>query len=79
MGAIFYIIAAIVKFLLDIIRWILGINNSNKKYIPRKYSDEERYQFLENKRIRNGYKKGWLYYRCKEEGLLDEYDKHNNR
>ncbi|TWP24284.1 hypothetical protein ETU10_03300 [Apibacter muscae] len=77
MRSIFYIIGAIVKFFLDFIRWILGINHSNKKYKLRKYSNKERYQFLENKRIRNGYKKGWLYYRCKEEGLMNEYYKYN--
>lgn len=31
-------------------------------------------KFLEKRRQLKGYRKQWLYYRCKEEGLLKEYN-----
>ncbi len=35
----------------------------------------DRVEHLEKRRQYKGYKKQWLYYRCKEEDLLDEYYK----
>lgn len=35
----------------------------------------EMVKILERRRQKRGYKKHWLYYRCKEEGLLVEYYK----
>lgn len=78
-GSIFYIIAALVKFILNALTHLFFTNsNKPRNNVRRKYTPQERYQFLENQRIRRGYKKGWLYFRCEEEGLLEEYYKHHN-
>ncbi|GAA3622756.1 hypothetical protein [Flavivirga jejuensis] len=45
-------------------------NNSYKTL-----SDFDKVKFLERRRQYKGYKKAWLYYRCKEEGLLKIYNK----
>ncbi|WP_298535882.1 hypothetical protein [uncultured Algibacter sp.] len=39
----------------------------------RTLSDMEKVTYLERRRQFKGYKKGWLYFRCKEEGLLKAY------
>jgi hypothetical protein len=38
-------------------------------------SDAKKVKYLEKRRLYKGYKKQWLYYRCREEGLLEIYHK----
>jgi len=56
---------------------LLLSSNSNKKrsYNYQSLSKREKVLALEKRRQQKGYKKQWLYYRCKEEGLLNEYNK----
>ena len=37
-------------------------------------SNEDKVKLIERRRQEKGYRPQWLYYRCKEEGLLKEYN-----
>ncbi len=73
----------VLLFFFKIIEMVFGSlfrNNTRRKYyIPnRNYknlSKTEQVKLLERVRQKKGYKKHWLYFRCKEESLLREYYK----
>ena len=50
-------------------------NNCRKKSELEPLSDDERVLRLERVRQEKGYKPGWLYHRCEEEGLLEAYNR----
>ena len=68
-------------FFLNVIQNTLGIifgglfKTKNKRSSYKALSDVEKVKHLEKRRQYKGYKKQWLYYRCREEGLLDTYHK----
>ena len=68
-GGSLSLIFGIVRFFGDIFSLRLTKVEREKR---RAALREERVLQLERLRERNGYKEGWLYYRCKEEGLLTE-------
>lgn len=53
--------------------WLFRSGNNRNSY--KSLSDMDKVKFLEKRRQLKGYKKQWLYYRCREEGLLDAYHK----
>lgn len=64
------------KILEYFIGWLFRSSSSNKKSRRNfnSFSNIEKIKFLEKRRQLKGYRKQWLYYRCKEEGLLKEYN-----
>lgn len=64
------------KILEYFIGWLFRSSSSNKKSRRNfnSFSNIEKVKFLEKRRQLKGYRKQWLYYRCKEEGLLKEYN-----
>lgn len=68
-------------FLLNVFRNILGMTfgllfrSKTNPHSYRSLSDIDKVKYLEKRRQFKGYKKKWLYHRCREEGLLDTYDK----
>lgn len=72
---------AIAIFFLNVVQNILGMtfgwlfSSKTSRNSYRALSDIEKVKHLEKRRQNNGYKKKWLYYRCREEGLLDAYNK----
>ena len=68
-------------FLLNVFRNILGMT-FGALFLRKTYrnsfkalSDIDKVKYLEKRRQYKGYKKKWLYHRCKEEGLLNTYNK----
>ena len=53
--------------------WLLRSGTNRNSY--KSLSDMDKVKHLEKRRQLKGYKKQWLYYRCREEGLLDAYHK----
>jgi|SRR6056297_180078 len=53
--------------------WLLRPKTNQHSY--KTLSTIEKVKYLEKRRQFKGYKKKWLYYRCREEGLLDAYHK----
>tara|TARA_R110002049_G_scaffold107996_1_gene255957 strand:- start:2492 stop:2923 length:432 start_codon:yes stop_codon:yes gene_type:complete len=68
-------------FFLNVIQNILGIaigwffKPKTKRHSYKTLSDVEKVKYLEKRRQYKGYKKQWLYFRCREEGLLETYHK----
>lgn len=68
-------------FFLNVIQNIIGLTFGalfpRKKYRNsyRTLSNMDKVKYLEKRRQLKGYRKKWLYHRCKEEGLLKEYNK----
>jgi uncharacterized protein (DUF3820 family) len=66
-------------FFFKIFEFILGAmfgSLFSRKRYQNKYnglSSIDRVRILEKRRKQRGYRKGWLYHRCEEEGLLDAY------
>lgn len=71
----------LIIFFLNVFQNILGMTFGalfpRKKYQSnyKALSKIDKVKYLERRRQYKGYKKKWLYYRCKEEGLLQEYNK----
>lgn len=67
-------------FFLKIFEFILGaifrsmFPRKTYKNSYRALSNMDKVKYLEKRRQYKGYHKGWLYYRCKDEGLLKEYN-----
>ncbi|TGV03350.1 exodeoxyribonuclease X C-terminal domain-containing protein [Flavivirga rizhaonensis] len=53
--------------------WLFRPKTKRNSYLG--LSDIDKVKYLEKRRQYKGYKKQWLYYRCREEGLLDAYRK----
>jgi len=53
--------------------WFLRSGTNRNSY--KSLSDKDKVKYLEKRRQYKGHKKQWLYYRCREEGLLDAYHK----
>ena len=53
--------------------WLFRSGTNRNSY--KSLSDMDKVKHLEKRRQFKGYKKQWLYYRCREEGLLDAYHK----
>ena len=53
--------------------WLFRSGTNRNSY--KSLSDKDKVKHLEKRRQLKGYKKTWLYYRCREEGLLDAYHK----
>lgn len=53
--------------------WLFRSGNNRNSY--KSLSDMDKVKYLEKRRQFKGYKTQWLYYRCREEGLLDGYHK----
>lgn len=72
---------AIAIFFLNVIQNTLGIifgglfKTKAKRISYKALSDVDKVKYLEKRRQYKGYKKQWLYYRCREEGLLETYHK----
>lgn len=68
-------------FFLNVIQNILGMTfgwlfrPKTKRNSYKALSDVEKVKYLEKRRQYKGYKKQWLYYRCREEDLLETYRK----
>lgn len=68
-------------FFLNVIQNTLGMifgwlfKPETKRQTYKALSDDEKVKYLEKRRQYKGYKKKWLYHRCKEEGLLNAYNK----
>ncbi|WP_149275625.1 exodeoxyribonuclease X C-terminal domain-containing protein [Pareuzebyella sediminis] len=72
---------ALAIFFLNVIQNTLGITfgwlfrSGTNRNSYKSLSDKDKVKYLEKRRQFKGYKKQWLYYRCREEGLLDAYHK----
>ena len=55
--------------------WKGSSARSKKRHVHKVLSNRDKVIFLEQKRVSRGYKKAWLYHRCKEQGLLEEYNR----
>ena len=72
---------ALAIFFLNVIQNTLGITfgwlfrGRTNRNLYKTLSDTDKVKYLEKRRQLKGYKKQWLYYRCREEGLLDAYHK----
>ena len=72
---------AIAIFFLNVLQNTLGMTfgwlfkPKTKRNSFKVLSDVEKVKYLEKRRQYKGYKKQWLYYRCREEGLLETYYK----
>jgi len=66
-------------FFLNVLQNILGMTfgllfpRNTKRNSYKTLSDVEKVKYLEKRRQYKGYKKQWLYYRCREEGLVETY------
>ena len=71
---------AIAIFFLNVLQNILGMTfgllfpRKTKRNSYKALSDVDKVKYLEKRRQCKGYKKQWLYYRCREEGLLEAYN-----
>tara|TARA_R110002074_G_scaffold104070_1_gene224670 strand:+ start:8150 stop:8575 length:426 start_codon:yes stop_codon:yes gene_type:complete len=72
---------AIAIFFLNVFQNIIGMtfgwlfSPKTNQHSYRALSDIDKVKYLEKRRQYKGYKKQWLYYRCREEGLLETYYK----
>jgi len=72
---------ALTIFFLNVFQNTLGMafgllfQRKTKRNSYKALSDMDKVKYLEKRRQYKGYKKQWLYYRCREEGLLDTYHK----
>lgn len=71
----------LIIFFLNFFQNILGMTfgllfpRKTKRNSYKALSDVDKVKYLEKRRQYKGYKKQWLYYRCREEGLLETYHK----
>ncbi|MDY7396782.1 hypothetical protein UMM65_16155 [Aureibaculum sp. 2210JD6-5] len=72
---------ALAIFFLNVFQNTLGMTfgllfpRKAKRHSYKDLSDVEKVKYLEKRRQYKGYKKQWLYYRCREEGLMEAYHK----
>ncbi len=72
---------ALIIFFLNVLQNIIGMTfvwlfkPKAKRNSFKAFSDIDKVKYLEKRRQYKGYKKKWLYYRCREEGLLETYHK----
>jgi|SRR6056297_1416093 len=72
---------AIAIFFFNVLQNILGITfgwlfgAKPNRYSYKTFSNLDKVKYLEKRREFKGYNEQWLYYRCREEGLLDAYHK----
>ncbi|MBO0356195.1 hypothetical protein J0656_19415 [Muricauda ruestringensis] len=70
---------ALAIFFLNVFQNILGLTigglarNKATRNSYRSLSNVDKVKYLEKRRQQQGYQKGWLYHRCREEGLMDAY------
>lgn len=71
---------AIAIFFLNVVQNTLGMTfgwlfkPKTKRNSYKALPDIEKVKYLEKRRQYKGYKKQWLYYRCREESLLEVYN-----
>ena len=71
---------ALAIFFLNVVQNVLGMtfgwlfSHKTNQHSYRALSDIDKVKYLEKRRQLKGYNKGWLYHRCKEEGLLETYN-----
>lgn len=72
---------ALAIFFLNVFQNIIGMTfgllfrHKTNRNSFKALSDIDKVKYLEKRRQYKGYKKKWLYHRCKEEGLLNAYNK----
>lgn len=70
----------ILVFFLQVTGWVLRSlfkdtsRRSHKRNNFSSLSNIGKVEHLEKRRVQNGYHKNWLYHRCRELGLLKEYN-----
>jgi uncharacterized protein (DUF3820 family) len=74
-------VKALAILFLNVLQNILGMafgwlsRPKNKRNSYKALSDVDKVKYLEKRRQYKGYKKQWLYYRCREKDLLETYHK----